>query len=170
VRTPTTLWSTLIRAPLLSRRFRSAAATANLSSPNCLEIGVLGGSRAGREWIGLLSGLRGRLQSPFRARRQGPSSPPTTSSQILHNIFTSRKAATQHTATATDVIRASLLFPERTASSQKKALARAQDTAPRNRDPLTRSVSAGRACGRPRAGRRGSRWSGRAGRWRGGGL
>ena len=35
------------------------------------------------------------------------------------------------------VIQASVLSPERTASSQKKALARAQETAPRNRNSLT---------------------------------
>ena len=43
-----------------------------------------------------------------------------------------RRAATQHTTTADAVIQASLLSPERTASNQKKALARAQEIAPRN--------------------------------------
>jgi hypothetical protein len=43
----------------------------------------------------------------------------------------------QHTTVATAVIHASPRSPARTASSQKNALARAQETAPRNRNPLT---------------------------------
>ncbi len=53
-------------------------------------------------------------------------------SQTLHIILIRKMAATQHTTTATAVIRASPLSPERTASSQKKALTRAHEVAPRN--------------------------------------
>jgi hypothetical protein len=55
---------------------------------------------------------------------------------LLHSILCTKKAATQHTMTAVAVIQARVLSPERTASSQKKALARAQETAPRNRKLL----------------------------------
>jgi hypothetical protein len=48
-----------------------------------------------------------------------------------------KKAATQHATVANAVIQASVLSPERIASSQKKALARAQEIAPRNRNWLT---------------------------------
>lgn len=42
------------------------------------------------------------------------------------------QAVTQHTTVDIAGIQASFLSPERTASSQKKALARAHETAPRN--------------------------------------
>ncbi len=57
---------------------------------------------------------------------------PPLRSQILHIIRIRKMAATQHTTTADAVIQASFLSPERTASNQKKALAREQEIAPRN--------------------------------------
>src|SRR3712207_5358785 len=65
---------------------------------------------------------------------RGPCLGPGRASQRLCN---STKAVTQQTTTAVAVIQARILSPERTARSQKKALARAQETAPRKRNWLT---------------------------------
>jgi predicted DNA-binding transcriptional regulator YafY len=64
----------------------------------------------------------------------------TTSSKALHSILSKIKAATQHPTAATAVVQASALSPERTASSQKKALARAHEIAPRNQNDVLNSM------------------------------
>jgi hypothetical protein len=92
-----------------------------------------------REGGGLLR--YGGLWHPRRRSRPSPgryrSGRVALASQ---GILISRRAATQHATVTEAVIQASVLSPERTASSQKKALARAQEIAPTNQKEALTSL------------------------------